>query len=161
MYRNIVIFLTIVLLSGCATPKEKARLAFIQSMDKWIGHTADELITTQGAPTNIYFLQSGGRELEYLRVLNLSDTPADEQYNPETVSHQSQQVPDSVLELQKRQHAHHPEQHLYVPDTRPPADNPTGVRKYVLGSGKTCKLLFEVTAGNIIESWSIDEGTCY
>ncbi|MGC2457512.1 MAG: hypothetical protein WA435_05925 [Gallionellaceae bacterium] len=141
MNRNII-FLLIALFLGCTTPNAAEKESFIQSMNKWVGRSADNLVAANGAPSNVYQQVSGGRVFEYIRVLMLTETET-ESLHYLNLRHQSQQ-------------------HLYVPDTRvPSATGPSGLRKNVLGAGKTCKLLFDVNASNIIVGWSIDEGKCY
>ncbi len=110
-------------------------------MDKWIGRSADDLVATNGAPSEVYQQESGGRILEYIRVLRLQEDEA------------------KGLDEYLRLHRQVQNRNLYVPDTR--ATRSGGLNQYVLGAGKTCKLLFNVSAGNIIDSWTIDEGTCY
>jgi hypothetical protein len=140
MNRNII-FLLLALTCGCTEINAKQKESFIQSMDKWIGRSADDLVATNGAPANVYPLNSGGRVFEYIRVLMLSESEADRLH---------------------RYASSHRKQHLYVPDTRRPSETrSSGLSKYVLGAGKSCKLLFEISAGNIVDGWNIDEGTCY
>jgi hypothetical protein len=139
---RIIIFLLIALFCSCTTPNAEEKESFILSMNKWVGRSADDLVASNGAPSNVYQQTSGGRVLEYIRVLMLSETQAERLHN--YLNHRAT------------------ERNIYVPDTRPPSSTThTGVRKYVLGSGKTCKLLFDISAGNIVEGWSIDEGKCY
>lgn len=139
-----IIFLLIVLFCGCTTPNAAEKQSFVQSMNIWVGRTADSLVATNGAPANVYQQVSGGRIFEYIRVLMLNETEAEELHY-----------------YLFGQHYPTP-QHLYVPDTRPKsATSSTGTRTYVLGAGKTCKILFNISAGNIVTGWSIDEGACY
>lgn len=140
MNRNIL-FLLIALICGCNTPNAAEKESFIQSMNKWVGRSSDDLVAANGAPSNIYLQVSGGRVFEYIRVLMLTETEA---------------------KMLDRYGSRRQLQNLYVPDTRPPsATSSTGLRKHVLGAGISCTLLFDVNASNIIESWSIDEGKCY
>ena len=141
---RITIILLIILISGCTTQNAAEKESFIQSMNKWVGRSADDLVAANGAPSNVYQQGSGGRVFEYIRLLILSETEA-ERLRHYLAMHQNQ-----------------PTKFLYVPDTRPPsATSPTRLGQNVLGAGKTCKLLFDISAGNIVESWSIGEGTCY
>ncbi len=143
MNRN-VIFLLIALLCSCTTPNAAQKESFIQSMNKWIGRSADDLVATNGAPSNVYQQGSGGRIFEYIRVLTLSEAEAER------------------LHKYLSFHSFHRQQHLYVPDTRTPSKTRSGgLSRRVLGAGRTCKLLFDISAGNIVNNWTIDEGTCY
>ena len=80
MNRNII-FLLITLLCGCTAYNAAEKESFIQSMNKWVGRSADDLVAANGAPSNIYQQDSGGSIFEYIRVLRLSESEAEILHN--------------------------------------------------------------------------------
>lgn len=118
-------------LCACSSGLQVKNQTLRQDASKWIGHTADELVAARGAPTNIYLLNSGGREFEYFqvykRVMVKSRASAD-------------------LDLNKN----------YVDPTMTRTD--LYIREK--SKEPVCVLIFEVSAENIVKKWSLEGEKC-
>jgi len=62
--RFVVAVLTLFVLSGCASEAQR-KARFYQTMDPFVGGTADELVLAKGPPSNSFTLTTGGRVFEY------------------------------------------------------------------------------------------------
>ena len=133
MKRSIVILLAM-LLSACGVVPQSEKEALKNSADEWVGRTVDELIVANGEPTNIFQLESGGREFEYLK--------------------------DSVgIHNWLREHIKEPSQRRLT----------SKFSGYFSHYGRTtgskpakepCRILFIVSASDIVTSWSIEGEKC-
>jgi len=129
--KKIMLALLLAVLCACKTGPQVKNQSVRQEASKWIGHTADELVAARGAPTNIYLLNSGGREFEYFqiftRVMVKSRVPVD-------------------LDLTRD----------YVDPTKTRSD--VYIREK--SKEPLCVLIFEISAENVVKKWSLEGEKC-
>lgn len=136
MMRIIVALAVLASLSGCVSMEER-RAAFFNSLDPFVGKTADELVLQKGVPTGSYMLSNGGKVLEYAtnRVVTRGG--------------------GSMTVFQQ----------VYVPGSNGgtgawvsvPVERPMPSRV----DEENCKIIFQVSPKNIVESWRSEGNACY
>lgn len=62
--RIVTVTLALLLLCGCASQAQR-KAKFYQSLDPFVGGTADDLVLAKGPPSNSFTLTTGGRVFEY------------------------------------------------------------------------------------------------
>lgn len=62
--RTVIAGLALLLLCGCASQAQR-KAKFYQSLDPFVGGTADDLVLAKGPPSNSFTLTTGGRVFEY------------------------------------------------------------------------------------------------
>jgi hypothetical protein len=128
---KLVIVVCAMLIGGCASTQER-KAGFTVAMDAWIGKSADELVLAKGPPTGNFQLSTGQRILEYLEKETVIDGGSGFTASTGIVSGGGGW--------------------FFMPQyTYFPARSTTW----------TCKLLFTVSAKNIIESWKGEGNNCY
>ncbi len=123
-------------LAGCVSMEER-RAAFFNRLDPFVGKTADELVLQKGVPTGSYTLSNGGKVLEYAasRVVTRGG--------------------GSMTVFQQ----------VYVPGSNGgtgawvsvPVERPMPSRV----DEENCKIIFQVSPKNIVESWRSEGNACY
>lgn len=136
MMRIIVALAVLASLSGCVSMEER-RAAFYYSLDPFIGKTADELVLAKGVPTGSYTLSTGGRVLEYARSRLVTRGGGSM-----TVYRQ-----------------------VYVPGKNGAAGAWVTVPMEQAMPANTmeesCKILFQISPKNVVESWKHEGNACY
>jgi len=132
--RTIVAVLAALLLSGCASEAQR-KAKFYQSMDPFVGGTADDLVLAKGPPSNSFTLTTGGRVFEYAR--NHSVTSGGGSYP----------VGGPVLVRDRRGGSW-----ISTPAYR---SFPVTTAEYY------CKILVRISPTNNVESWSSEGNDCY
>lgn len=129
--KHIMLALLMATLCACSTGPKVGNQSLRQEASKWIGRTADEMVAARGAPTNIYLLNSGGREFEYFqiytRVMVKSRVPVDHDFTKEYI--------DSTMTRSD----------VYI---REKSKEPV------------CVLIYEISAENIVKKWSLEGEKC-
>lgn len=133
--RPVAALLALLLLSGCVS-QEQRKAKFFQSMDAFVGGTADDLVLAKGPPSNSFTLSTGGRVFEYLR--NQTVTSGGGSYP----------AVDSVFVHDHRGRGGW----VSVPSYR---SFPVSTAEYY------CKILVRISPANIVESWSSEGNDCY
>lgn len=136
MMRILAVLAVLVSLTGCVSMEER-RAAFYNQYDPFIGKTADELVKQKGVPTGSYTLSTGGKVLEYAtsRVVTRGG--------------------GSMTVFQQ----------VYVPGkdggtgawVSIPVDRPMPSRI----DEENCKIIFQISPKNIVESWRSEGNACY
>lgn len=62
--RTVIVVLALALLPGC-TSQAQRKAKFYQSLDPFVGGTADDLVLAKGPPSSSFTLTTGGRVFEY------------------------------------------------------------------------------------------------
>ena len=63
--KRVIVLLLAMMLCACVEPPKKDSLSLL--MDKWVGLSADDLVASNGTPTNVFMQDSGGRVFEYYK----------------------------------------------------------------------------------------------
>ncbi|MGK2915114.1 MAG: hypothetical protein ACSLE5_11830 [Porticoccaceae bacterium] len=132
--RIIVTVLALLMVSGCVS-QEQRKAKFFQSMDAFVGGTADDLVLAKGPPSNSFTLTTGGRVFEYSR--NQTVTSGGGSYP----------VAGSVF-VGDRQGGGW----ISAPSYR---TFPVTTSEYY------CKILVKISPANLVESWSSEGNDCY
>ncbi len=167
MKRTIAVLL-IMMLCACVTLPSGNNTPDRRTDSKWVGRSVDELLTENGEPSNIYTLEGGGRVLEYLK-LNMAKIGT-QTSSPAAVSRKNIR-PDEQIIL--------PGGELGGPQLRPVEKKTSGQAVIpdgyiVLSDGQAasrremrqknsaqyCTIRFNVSASDIVESWSIEGKNC-
>jgi hypothetical protein len=135
-------------LCACATP---GKSQFSILMDKWVGRSADQLVIRNGPPEEVFSLDSGGKVYSYLK----SQLP---EGNSDTRSDMAMEIWKHDVEMSIIQNS---DAAGAIPQSPVLSQDYTGVRPRPYKQKKnTCKLLFTISATNIIESWSTEGEGC-
>lgn len=131
--RLILSVLMLSMLAGCAS-LEQRKAAFARNMDIYVGKTADDLVIAEGPPSSTFRLSSGGQVFEYFKT--------------RTVLHGG-----SYTVMQP----------VFVPGANGGSwvSVPAQQSLPVSSSEYSCKLLFRISAKNMVESWSARGNDCY
>jgi hypothetical protein len=131
--RLILAVLLVSMLTGCASLAQR-KAAFAQSMDIYVGKSADDLVIAEGPPSGTYRLSTGGQVFEYFKT--------------RTVLHGG-----SYTVMQP----------IYMPGANGGTwmSVPTQLAAPVSSSEYFCKLLFRISAKNVVESWTAQGNDCY
>lgn len=130
--KRIIEILLITVLYACAVTPSENETFNLSTDDKskenqWVGQTVDELIVLVGEPLNVYTLKGGGRMFEYLQPKKIATTKA-------TTS--TQRYLSAEDERKRRLREKHKDSELE--------------------QSQDCKILFKISASDIIESWSVE-----
>jgi hypothetical protein len=65
------------LLGACTSlsPENTASSNLKRELDKWVGHSIDDLVSEKGAPSEIFLLEAGGRVYEYAEKAIVKSVP--------------------------------------------------------------------------------------
>lgn len=134
---RLVILLVLVFgLAGCAVRAQRAE-AFKQSMDSYVGRSADDLVVAKGPPTSTFTLSTGGKVFEYSKSAIVTSGGG------------SSTVMSSV----------------YRPNPNGGVGTwvqvPTQQARPVFSQEQSCKVLVQISAQNIVESWKSEGNACY
>jgi hypothetical protein len=132
--RYATILLISVLSAGCVTTAQKKE-KFSQDLDSWIGKSADDLVVAKGPPTSTFQLSSGGRVFEYSKSGSVTSGGGSYTIN------QTVYKPGAGGGTWE-----------YVPQQKA---LPTSTHEY------SCKVVFKVSAANVVESWTSEGNRCY
>ena len=128
--KRVIVLLLVTMLYACAGLSKKDFLA--QIMDKWVGRSADDLVVTNGPPSDVFMLDSGGRVFEYFKRQMVANDSKSGKYTA------GKHYTDPAL----------------IPNT-------SGLRQRVRRSrDDACKILLNVAANSIIQSWSKEGDGC-
>lgn len=129
MKQVIVVWLAALLCAcGVMKPPESNKNAY----NKWVGHTVDELIITNGEPSDIYPMEGGGRVFEYLNFMNTTvgtQSSSTQPHLPGVISSRTQRIRENR-------------------------------KKSASAQSQVCKILFNISASDIVESWSTEGENC-
>lgn len=133
--RRIAIVLSVLAFVGCKT-MEQRKTEFAENTDRFIGKNADDLVIAKGPPSNTYTLSTGGKVFEYSKSAMVtrgggSTTVMKSTYVPNSSGYGSW---------------------VQVPTQQA---NPVYSRE------QSCKILFQVSPANIIDSWKAEGNACY
>jgi hypothetical protein len=148
--KRVVVLLLIALLGACATAIAPQKSQFSILIDKWVGRSADELVTRNGPPEEVFMLDSGGRVYSYLKTQMAernAETKADLIKRLYNQDHEKEMLRES-------------DQWSGAPAYPNLAPDMTGIRSRPIKRKKVCKLLFKVSATGVIESWSGENSEC-
>lgn len=134
--RSVIVLLAFFALTGCATQAQRAE-AFRQNLDPFVGRNADEIIVARGPPTNAYTLSTGGKVLEYAKstIFN-SGGGSTTIWTPVFIPHPAGGAGTW---------------------THIPTQQPLPFQSYE----QTCRILFQISARNVVESWKSEGNACY
>ena len=137
---------------------------FTEAMDKWKGRSADDLVNTFGIPYNAYDEESGRKVLEYFKNKKgkamrkqriLPNSREESQVNKQINNESLQGYTDSVWLVNQMSQANHKNQYNF--DQQDPYDqhleSTSNVQLF-------CKIRFNVSADNIVVSWSKEGRVC-
>jgi len=116
---------------GCASTQQR-KSDFTVSMDSWVGKSADDLVSEKGPPTGNFQLSTGQRILEYL--------------DKDTVSGSTSGFSASTGAVSGSGSWFFMPQLMFSPES---------------ATTRSCKVLFTITAKNIIESWKYEGNNCF
>ena len=158
--KRIVVIFFITLLSACITFPTVTSKSSRRTDSKWVGHSVDELLAETGEPANIYPVDGGGRAFEYL---NLNMAVIGVPSSSPTATSEYVMRPDAKFGISD-------EQIQIIRPSEGQAVAPgvyTGQsvsrRKTIQHNPATaqyCTILFNVSASDIIESWSVEGTNC-
>ncbi|BBP00209.1 hypothetical protein [Sulfuriferula nivalis] len=133
--RLIIAILMFTMLTGCVS-MEQRKATFNQSLDIYVGKNADDLVLAKGPPTSSFTLSTGAKVFEYS--------------NSQSVTRGG----NSYTTMQP----------MFVPGANGggswmsiPTQRTTPLSSYEY----FCKVLFKISAANIVESWSAQGNGCY
>jgi hypothetical protein len=116
---------------GCASTQQR-KSDFTAATDSWVGKSADDLVVAKGPPTGNFQLSTGQRILEY------SDK--------NTVSNGASGFSATTGAVSGSGGWFFMPQLMFSPER---------------STTRSCKVLFTVTAKNIIESWKYEGNNCF
>lgn len=169
--KRIIVLFFITTLSACITlPVVGNNLNTDRRTDgKWVGRNIDELLSEIGEPGNIYPLDGGGRTLEYLKP-NL-DMMGIQHSSASTVSKKSMRPDEQIglpggqtsgqsLRTDERRKGQDivPDGYVVLPDGK--IASRRELRQQNLAQTLNCKIRLNITASDIIESWSAEGSKC-
>lgn len=132
---KVIVWLGVLVLTGCAATNEEAARQFQAEMDSYVGRSVDELILARGVPTAAAPLSTGGRVLEYTKSkTRISGGHSYTTYTP-----------------------------VYVPNSSGggtwisvPSPQSTPIHT----SERYCRLTFQVSADNLVMNWKAEGNDC-
>ena len=167
--KQLIVALSITLLCACGNIRLPGSKFFDTSVyNKWVGHNIDELIIANGEPEDIRTIPGGGRAFEYLNlketISTQTSTPQENKQRARSYTWVTPQEEKQLPGYQKTLDAENvqPPQVISTPGLpgffrkRPPKKGQTLAEE----RAKECKILFNVSATDIIESWSIEGENC-
>ncbi len=165
---TIVVFF-ITTLSACITLPTVNNNSDRRTDGKWVGHSIDELLAETGEPANIYTLDGGGRAFEYLKpnmamigIQSPSPTTTSKIYirPDEQMGLPDGQTSGQKLRVDERRKGQEivPDGYVVLPDGKTASRRELRLQKSA--SAQNCKIRFNVSASDIIESWSAEGNNC-
>ena len=152
-----VMVILIVMLCACGTipPSEKKVLS--NKADKWVGRTVDELIVANGEPASVHPLESGGRIFEYFEDKvdnqNWSRTHIKKYSHKRRFEGELSDITKPLYRTDKPFVAPTP--------VAPPASlTPAKSTRTASDPTQSCRILFTISASDIIEEWSAEGEGC-
>ena len=138
------------ILCACADPLQKMTSSqedkFSPQIEKWVGRSADDLVATKGAPLNVYQMDAGERQYEYLgRSLTTRGSMTNSKDNKLQVLYNNKEVAPPV-QIDPAINSGTPQAELR--------------RKTVKPKNKKCLVLFNVGADNVIRGWTSEGDGC-
>jgi hypothetical protein len=156
-----IVFLIVAMLGACSmlSPEEKL---FRKQLDQWVGRSVDEMVSANGPPSDVFLLDSGGREFEYYkrRLMFTNDTSLTRD-SAKPISRDNHALSKKAESIAQAHAAdaltvEPPELPLFARDV---TLNTIPTRKKVKHNISPCSVFFEITRDSKIESWSM-EGDC-
>ena len=129
--KHVIVVLLITTLCACVTTPSENKASSKSVGNKWVGRTVDELIIANGEPSDIYKIEGGCRVFEYSNLKNATTGTQPSSTRPS------------------------------LPVTDPRAQHIRANRKNSASDqSQGCKILFNVSASDIVESWSTEGKNC-
>ena len=139
---------------GAMPPSEKKELS--GNAEKWVGRTVDELIVAKGVPANVYPSESGGRIFEYFE--GEAHNPDWAREHVKKYSHKRRfegLLPNTEIPLYRA------DKPLAAVRAAPPASLSSQKQDRTASeSTQPCKIIFTISASDIVEGWSIEGDGC-
>ena len=131
--KQVIVVSLVTLLCACGVIKlPENKTSNESTYNKWVGRSVDELIIANGEPSDISSIDGGGRVFEYSNIKNATTSTQSSSTQPS--------LPGVNSSKAQRIRANR--------------------KKLASDPSQDCKILFNVSASDIIESWSTEGANC-